>query len=155
MAHFFEPILSARDRGGFTYVLYSNFHLGDAVTERLRACADDWREVWRLTDDALIELIRNDRIDVLIDLSGHTAFNRLTVFARRAAPYKLVIWGIQPRPVSRRWTIASLMLSPIRRYLPMIGIASAYYVCLIRNGVFGRSERRRRRVRCPHAAQVS
>jgi len=93
VAHFFEPILSARDRGAFTYVLYSNFHLGDAVTERLRACADDWREAWRLTDDALIDLIRTDRIDILVDLAGHTAFNRLTVFARRAAPVQISYLG--------------------------------------------------------------
>src|SRR5260370_16960401 len=75
VAHFFEPILSARERGAFTYVLYSNFHLGDAVTERLRACADDWREVWQLTDEALIELIRTDRIDILVDLARHTDIN--------------------------------------------------------------------------------
>jgi protein O-GlcNAc transferase len=93
VAHFFEPILSARDRGAFVYVLYSNFHLQDAVTQRLRADADDWRDSWRLTDDALIELIRTDRIDILIDLSGHTAYNRLAVFARRAAPVQVSYLG--------------------------------------------------------------
>jgi protein O-GlcNAc transferase len=93
VAHFFEPILSARDRGAFTYVLYNNFHLQDAVTERLRSNADDWRDVWRLTDDALIELIRTDRIDILVDLSGHTLSNRLAVFARRAAPVQVSYLG--------------------------------------------------------------
>jgi protein O-GlcNAc transferase len=93
VAHFFEPILSARDRGAFSYVLYSNFHLQDAVTERLRAYADDWRDVWQLTDDALIELIRTDRIDILVDLSGHTVYNRLAVFARRAAPVQVSYLG--------------------------------------------------------------
>ncbi len=93
VAHFFEPILSARDRSSFTYVLYSNFHLNDLVTERLRASADDWREVWRLADDALIELIRTDRIDILVDLAGHTASNRLAVFARRAAPVQISYLG--------------------------------------------------------------
>jgi len=93
VAHFFEPILSARDRGAFTYVLYSNFHLQDAVTERLRACADDWRDIWGLTDDALIELIRTDRIDILVDLAGHTAYNRLAIFARRAAPVQISYLG--------------------------------------------------------------
>jgi protein O-GlcNAc transferase len=93
VAHFFEPILSARDRGAFTYVLYNNSHLQDAVTQRLRADADDWRDTWRLTDDALIELIRTDRIDILVDLSGHTAFNRLAVFARRAAPVQVSYLG--------------------------------------------------------------
>jgi protein O-GlcNAc transferase len=93
VAHFFEPILSARDRGAFTYVLYSNFHAQDAVTQRLRAHADVWHDVWQLTDDALIELIRADRIDILVDLSGHMASNRLSVFARRAAPVQVTYLG--------------------------------------------------------------
>jgi protein O-GlcNAc transferase len=93
VAHFFEPILSARDRGAFTYVLYSNSHLPDAVTQRLRADADDWRDIWRLTDDVLIELIRSDRIDILVDLSGHSLSNRLAVFARRAAPVQVSYLG--------------------------------------------------------------
>jgi protein O-GlcNAc transferase len=93
VAHFFEAILSVRNRGAFTYVLYSNSHLQDAVTERLRACADDWRDVWQLADDALIELIRTDRIDILFDLSGHTVYNRLAVFARRAAPVQVSYLG--------------------------------------------------------------
>ena len=93
VAHFFEPILSARDRSAFTYVLYSNYPLQDAVTERLRAAADAWRDVWQLTDGALIELISSDRIDILVDLAGHTASNRLGVFARRAAPVQISYLG--------------------------------------------------------------
>jgi protein O-GlcNAc transferase len=93
VAHFLEPILGVHDRGAFLYVLYSNSHVKDAVTERLRASADDWRDIWRLTDDALIELIRADGIDILVDLSGHTASNRLAVFARRAAPVQVSYLG--------------------------------------------------------------
>jgi len=93
VAHFFEPILSARNRDAFTYVLYSNFQLQDEVTGRLRASADEWRDVWQLTDTALVDLIRTDRIDILIDLSGHTAPNRLAVFARRAAPVQISYLG--------------------------------------------------------------
>jgi protein O-GlcNAc transferase len=93
VAHFFEPILNSRDRSAFSYVLYSNFQGQDAVTQRLRGNADEWRDVWLLTDDALIELIRSDRIDILVDLSGHTAFNRLAVFARRAAPMQVSYLG--------------------------------------------------------------
>ena len=95
VAHFFEPILSARDRGAFEYVLYSNSNVQDPVTQRLRACVDDWREVWQLTDDALFDLVRTDRIDILVDLSGHTASNRLAVFARRAAPVQVSYLGYQ------------------------------------------------------------
>ena len=93
VAHFFEPILSARDRGAFAYVLYSNSQLQDAVTQRLRANADAWRDVWQMTDDALIELIQSDGIDILVDLSGHTVYNRLAVFARRAAPVQISYLG--------------------------------------------------------------
>jgi protein O-GlcNAc transferase len=93
VAHFFEPILNSHDRGAFTYVLYSNSHLQDGVTQRLRASADAWRDVWQLTDDALIEQIHRDRIDILVDLSGHTVYNRLAVFARRATPVQISYLG--------------------------------------------------------------
>ena len=93
VAHFFEPILSARNRDAFTYVLYSNSHLKDAITDRLCACADDWRDIWEISDDTLIDLIHTDRIDILVDLSGHTASNRLAVFARRAAPVQITYLG--------------------------------------------------------------
>jgi protein O-GlcNAc transferase len=93
VAHFFEPILSARDRGAFEYICYSSCGQQDAVTERLRAGADAWRDVWQLSDDALIEQIRADVIDILVDLAGHTEFNRLPVFARRAAPVQITYLG--------------------------------------------------------------
>jgi protein O-GlcNAc transferase len=93
VAHFFEPILNAHNRSAFEYICYSSCGQQDAVTERLRAGTDAWRDVWQLSDDALIEKIRADRIDILVDLSGHTEFNRLPVFARRAAPVQITYLG--------------------------------------------------------------
>ena len=93
VAHFFEPILSARDRGAFEYICYSTCGQRDEVTERLCAGADAWRNVGQLPDDALIEQICADRIDILVDLSGYTEFNRLPVFARRAAPVQITYLG--------------------------------------------------------------
>jgi predicted O-linked N-acetylglucosamine transferase (SPINDLY family) len=93
VAHFFEPIASARDRDAFEYVFYSNCPQQDTVTRRMRAYADAWRDVWQLGDDALIRQIQADRIDILVDLSGHTEFNRLAVFARRAAPVQVSYLG--------------------------------------------------------------
>jgi predicted O-linked N-acetylglucosamine transferase (SPINDLY family) len=63
------------------------------VTGRIRTHADCWRDVWQLADDALIQQIQADRIDILVDLSGHTEFNRLAVFARRAAPVQVSYLG--------------------------------------------------------------
>ena len=93
VAQFFEPILNERNRGAFEYICYSSCGQQDAVTERLRSGADAWRDVWQLPDDALVEQIRADRIDILVDLSGHTEFNRLPVFARRAAPVQITYLG--------------------------------------------------------------
>jgi protein O-GlcNAc transferase len=93
VAHFFEPIASARDRDAFEYVFYSNSPYQDAVTGRFRSYADSWRDVYQLGDDALIQQIQADRIDILVDLSGHTEFNRLVVFARRAAPVQVSYLG--------------------------------------------------------------
>ena len=93
VARFFEPIASGHDRDAFDYFFYYNFPDHDEVTERLRGYAHQWRDVWRLGDDALVERIRSDRIDILLDLAGHTAFNRLMVFARRAAPVQITYLG--------------------------------------------------------------
>jgi len=93
VAHFFEPILSARNRDTFEYYLYSNSPRGDEVTDRLRASADAWHDISQLSDDALLELIFAHHVDILVDLSGHTLFNRLSVFARRAAPVQMTYLG--------------------------------------------------------------
>jgi len=93
VAQFYEPILSARSRDAFEYHLYHTSPHRDAVTDRLRAAADGWHDVVQLNDDALIELIRADRIDILVDLAGRTEFSRLSVFARRAAAVQVTYLG--------------------------------------------------------------
>ncbi len=64
----------------------------DDMTARLRAAAALWRDVAWLGDEQLAEQIRSDRIDILFDLAGHTAYNRLLVFARKPAPIQ-VTWA--------------------------------------------------------------
>jgi len=61
----------------------------DGVTQRLRAKAAIWRDISPLNDDAVVRLVREDRIDILVDLCGHMARNRLPVFARRPAPVQV------------------------------------------------------------------
>jgi predicted O-linked N-acetylglucosamine transferase (SPINDLY family) len=65
---------------------YSNTPGSDSVTERLRPSFAQWREILFVPDDEVVRQIRADGIDILIDLSGHTAGNRLLVLARKAAP---------------------------------------------------------------------
>jgi predicted O-linked N-acetylglucosamine transferase (SPINDLY family) len=86
VAFFIEPILAAHDRERVELFAYANHAQVDAVTQRLSRHFDQWVPCAHLSDDALAERIRADGIDILIDLSGHTAYNRLPVFARKPAP---------------------------------------------------------------------
>lgn len=89
VAYFVEPVWRSMSRGPHHVVAYSNFPREDEVSERLRALVDDWHRVDRLDDVALAHRIREDRIDVLFDLSGHTSHNRLAVFAMKPAPVQV------------------------------------------------------------------
>lgn len=85
VAYFIEPVLAAHDRTRFEIFCYANVRHPDRFTVRLQARAEHWRDVSRLDDAAAAELIRADRLDLLVDLAGHTAGHRLPVFARRPA----------------------------------------------------------------------
>lgn len=65
---------------------YSNREIEDPITWRIKGSARHWRVIANLTDERVLERIRDDNIDILVDLSGHTAGNRLTVFAKKPAP---------------------------------------------------------------------
>ena len=83
---FLEPVLAHHDRTEFEVVCYANTAAPDWKTQRLIDHADQWVWTTGLDDEALAERIRADGIHILVDLAGHTAGNRLPVFARRAAP---------------------------------------------------------------------
>ena len=67
----------------------------DDLTHRLQAAATQWRDVIGVSDRQLAERIRADRIDILFDLAGHTAHNRLLVFARKPAPIQFTWIGYE------------------------------------------------------------
>lgn len=73
--------------------LYSNRQYADDVTKRLQANCHKWLQVHGLSDKALAQQIHDDAIHILVDLSGHTGFNRLPVFAWRPAPLQLTWLG--------------------------------------------------------------
>ena len=89
----FGPLLRRHDRTQFRVVCYSSVKVEDHKTEEFRRLADQWRSVSELSDQALAEQIRADGVDILVDLSGHTAGNRLLVFARKPAPVQVTGLG--------------------------------------------------------------
>ncbi|OGT03402.1 MAG: hypothetical protein A2Z65_07845 [Gallionellales bacterium RIFCSPLOWO2_02_58_13] len=86
VSYFVEQLFAHHDQTRIELFAYSTQGKRDAVTERLQALAEHWITLAGVTDAAICKRIEADGIDVLIDLSGHTAHNRLGVFARRAAP---------------------------------------------------------------------
>jgi dTDP-4-amino-4,6-dideoxygalactose transaminase/predicted O-linked N-acetylglucosamine transferase (SPINDLY family) len=87
VASFIEPIFERlAGRPGVALYAYHNNVLTDHVSERFKGYMTQWRDVVGLDDDMLAQRIRDDGIDILVDLSGHTAHNRLPVFARKPAP---------------------------------------------------------------------
>ncbi|WP_321960148.1 tetratricopeptide repeat protein [Paraburkholderia sp. J7] len=87
VAYFFLSILEhlAHDPGLSVHI-YSNYAVTDSFTERVRVHAKTWSEVSGMTNDAVAQRIRDDGIDILVDLTGHTGRNRLVAFARKPAP---------------------------------------------------------------------
>jgi len=76
-------------------VCYSDRIVKDGLTLRLQTAATAWYDVYRMSDDKLAEQIRADEIDILFDLAGHTARNRLLVFARKPAPVQVTWIGYE------------------------------------------------------------
>ncbi|MCC6474507.1 MAG: tetratricopeptide repeat protein, partial [Burkholderiales bacterium] len=87
VAYFIEPIWSRIERSRYATFVYDNFAgEPDSVATRLAAHADRWCRTAALSDEQLAARVQADRIDILVDLSGHTAGNRLPVFARKPVP---------------------------------------------------------------------
>ena len=93
IAFFTEGLLAGHDRAQVEVFAYDDAPAPDAVTQRLRNCVAQWRRIRGMGDAQVAELIRRDGIDLLVDLSGHTAGNRLLVFARRPAPVQVTYLG--------------------------------------------------------------
>ena len=93
VAYFFEAVLAAHDRDAVHAICYANASQKDDMTAHLKELAGDWRETHAMNDDDVAALIRDDRIDILVDLAGHTGLNRMLTFARRPAPVQLSYLG--------------------------------------------------------------
>lgn len=89
VATFLEPLLARLDRRRFFVAAYSDVRVPDVVTARMQAYCDLWRPMFGAQDSALAAQVAADRIDILVDLGGHTAGSRLRAFARRPAPLQV------------------------------------------------------------------
>lgn len=89
VAYYVEPVLEHHDRRRFHVTCYADVERPDATTMRLKDHVDRWHDTAALSDEVLHEMICSDGIDILVDLAGHTAGNRLAVFGRRAAPLQI------------------------------------------------------------------
>lgn len=92
MASLVLPLLRELRALGVELHLYSGFDYQDGDTPRFQALAQCWRDVHSMDDVALVQCVRADELDVLVDLCGHAPGNRLRAFARRMAPLQ-VSWG--------------------------------------------------------------
>jgi predicted O-linked N-acetylglucosamine transferase (SPINDLY family) len=93
VAHFFKPVFFHHYATDFDVFCYSNARNPDETTELLRKHAGHWLNVFGMPDSELVDAIRAEAIDILVDLSGHSADNRLPVFAQKAAPVQVTYLG--------------------------------------------------------------
>jgi predicted O-linked N-acetylglucosamine transferase (SPINDLY family) len=87
------PLFAHRDRLRYEFVAYCDSPHGDDITHRLRALADGWHEIAGRDDRQVVEQIRRDQIDLLVDPTLHTLGNRILVFARKPAPVQVTMLG--------------------------------------------------------------
>lgn len=93
VARFFQSLLDNHDHSSFEIICYADVLHPDALTTRLRQQSDRWRDCQGWTHQQLAQRVREDGIDILIDLAGHTANNRLQVFASKPAPLQVTWLG--------------------------------------------------------------
>jgi protein O-GlcNAc transferase len=93
VAYFLEPILAGRRRESLEVFCYPTHGRADEVTARLRGLSDGWVEAGGLGPEALVQRVVADRVDILIDLAGHTGNSRVLAMAQRAAPVQATYLG--------------------------------------------------------------
>jgi predicted O-linked N-acetylglucosamine transferase (SPINDLY family) len=93
VGYFLVRPLESLPRAECRVYCYSTGFRSDPLTARIQAAADVWRPLPGMSDERLAQQIRDDQIDILFDLAGHTAHNRLLTFARKPAPIQITWMG--------------------------------------------------------------
>ena len=154
VAYFIEPILRAHDHEQFEIFCYADLPRADNVTFRLQGLSDHWRSIYGNSDEEIANLIRDDHIDILVDLSGHTAGNRMLLFAQKLAPvqisyigypattglaamdYKIVDWYTDPPGMTEQFYTEKLIRLPdcFLCYLPEQAAPDVNELPALKNG---------------------
>ena len=93
VAYLFESLIRAHDKTTVETFCYYNDKIDDETTKRLKNLSEHWRSIVGQSDNDVVDLIQRDGIDFLVDRAGHTANNRLTLFARKPAPIQVTWLG--------------------------------------------------------------
>jgi protein O-GlcNAc transferase len=141
--YFIEPFLKGHDRAQFEVHAFMTMP-EDEVTGFLKPWVDVWHNVEKMADHELLSYIREQKIDILVDLSGHTEGNRLAVLAMRAAPvqvtwfgfmqtlgmkaidWRLTDWGISPEGTEAHYTEKLYRLECMAAYCPPINCEALF-----------------------------
>lgn len=98
---FLEPVLANHDPDRFQIHCYAHQESKDEVTDQLRLSCNHWLDITSMSDSEVAQQIRRDEVDILVDLCGHSAPNRLRVFSYRPAPIQLTWMGYSSTTGSR------------------------------------------------------
>ena len=93
VAYFIRPLLKNHDSNFIETFCYYNNSIIDETTEILKTYCENWRSIFEMNDKDILKLIKNDKIDILVDLCGHTPGNKLLIFASKAAPIQITYLG--------------------------------------------------------------
>lgn len=144
VGRFLEPVLHCHDRSRYEVICYNNAETGDDMTAHMRGMVEHWRDVYSVADQELAAMVCGDKVDILIDLSGHSLGNRLLTFARKPAPVQISWLGylnttgmkamdfrmtdvVADPPGAERWYRESLLRLPCPQwcYVPEAGPIAA------------------------------
>ncbi len=93
ISHLLSRVIELHDNSRFRIYAYSLNKVNDEYTNRVRKAVFCFREISNLSDIEIVELARNDQIDIAVDLNGYTQYNRMKIFSYRVAPIQINYLG--------------------------------------------------------------
>jgi predicted O-linked N-acetylglucosamine transferase (SPINDLY family) len=134
VAYNFEAFLNGRHRESVEVYGYANVSKPDKVTEHFKGQFDHYRSVCGLSDEELVRLIEQDRIDILVPIGGHVSGSRLPALARKPAPVQVDYGGIDTTGMDQiDYILSDILLDPpgsqrfyVEELVPLAGGVHCY-----------------------------